>query len=154
MNLAALLLAGCRETPAESAPVPFCDSGPALVYEPSPETLFTTWPDDYWRVPTSDTPTGWRLGVGTDEYPATAEFAENFVENFDHATTLDGFGTTTPVAFQFAGDVSGLVTTGNATVADMQSNCTFVRITGAGLRESHVHDIAITREAPNYRQES
>lgn len=117
MNLAALLLAGCRETPAESAPVPFCDSGPALVYEPSPETLFTTWPDDYWRVPTSDTPTGWRLGVGTDEYPATAEFAENFVENFDHATTLDGFGTTTPVAFQFAGDVSGLVTTGNATVA-------------------------------------
>ncbi len=44
--------------------------------------------------------------------------------------------------------------TGNATVAEMQSNCTFVRITGAGLRESHVHDIAITREAPNYRQES
>jgi IMP dehydrogenase len=44
--------------------------------------------------------------------------------------------------------------TGNATVADMQKNCTFVRITGAGLRESHVHDIAITREAPNYRQES
>ncbi len=44
--------------------------------------------------------------------------------------------------------------TGNATVADMQKNCTFVRITGAGLRESHVHDIAITREAPNYRQET
>ncbi|MFN4281432.1 MAG: IMP dehydrogenase [Alphaproteobacteria bacterium] len=44
--------------------------------------------------------------------------------------------------------------TGNATVAEMQQNCTFVRITGAGLRESHVHDIAITREAPNYRQES
>jgi len=44
--------------------------------------------------------------------------------------------------------------TGNATVAEMQSNCSFVRITGAGLRESHVHDIAITREAPNYRQDS
>jgi len=44
--------------------------------------------------------------------------------------------------------------TGNGTVADMQKNCTFVRITGAGLRESHVHDIAITRESPNYRQES
>ena len=44
--------------------------------------------------------------------------------------------------------------TGNATVAEMQQNCTFVRITGAGLRESHVHDIAITREAPNYRQDS
>jgi IMP dehydrogenase len=43
--------------------------------------------------------------------------------------------------------------TGNRTVADMQKNCRFVQITGAGLRESHVHDIAITREAPNYRQE-
>jgi IMP dehydrogenase len=40
--------------------------------------------------------------------------------------------------------------TGNRTIAEMQKNCTFVRITGAGLRESHVHDIAITREAPNY----
>jgi IMP dehydrogenase len=40
--------------------------------------------------------------------------------------------------------------TGNRTIADMQKNCTFVRITGAGLRESHVHDIAMTREAPNY----
>jgi IMP dehydrogenase len=35
----------------------------------------------------------------------------------------------------------------------MQRNCRFVQITGSGLRESHVHDIAITREAPNYRQE-
>jgi len=41
--------------------------------------------------------------------------------------------------------------TGNRTIAEMQKNCRFVRITGAGLRESHVHDIAITREAPNYR---
>jgi IMP dehydrogenase len=40
--------------------------------------------------------------------------------------------------------------TGNRTIAELQKNCTFVRITGAGLRESHVHDIAITREAPNY----
>jgi IMP dehydrogenase len=43
--------------------------------------------------------------------------------------------------------------TGNRTLAEMQKNCTFVRITGAGLRESHVHDIAITRESPNYRQD-
>jgi IMP dehydrogenase len=40
--------------------------------------------------------------------------------------------------------------TGNRTIPEMQQNCTFVRITAAGLRESHVHDIAITREAPNY----
>jgi len=43
--------------------------------------------------------------------------------------------------------------TGNRTIAEMQRNCKFVRITGAGLRESHVHDIAITRESPNYRQD-
>jgi IMP dehydrogenase len=43
--------------------------------------------------------------------------------------------------------------TGNRTIAEMQRNCTFVRITNAGLRESHVHDIAITREAPNYRHD-
>jgi IMP dehydrogenase len=43
--------------------------------------------------------------------------------------------------------------TGNQTIAEMQTNCQFVRITGAGLRESHVHDIAITREPPNYRQD-
>ncbi|NKB48513.1 MAG: IMP dehydrogenase [Alphaproteobacteria bacterium] len=41
--------------------------------------------------------------------------------------------------------------TGNATVGDMQEKCRFLRLTNAGLRESHVHDVAITREAPNYR---
>lgn len=41
--------------------------------------------------------------------------------------------------------------TGNANVADMRSKCQFVRITGAGLKESHVHDVQITRESPNYR---
>ena len=41
--------------------------------------------------------------------------------------------------------------TGNGTMAEMQRNCRFRRITNAGLRESHVHDVAITREAPNYR---
>lgn len=43
--------------------------------------------------------------------------------------------------------------TGNATITDMHTGCRFRRITGAGLRESHVHDVAITREAPNYRQD-
>jgi IMP dehydrogenase len=41
---------------------------------------------------------------------------------------------------------------GAATIADLQERARFVRITGAGLRESHVHDVQITREAPNYRQ--
>jgi IMP dehydrogenase len=43
--------------------------------------------------------------------------------------------------------------TGNANLEQMRTNCRFLRITSAGLRESHVHDVAITREAPNYRQE-
>ncbi|MBX6367749.1 MAG: IMP dehydrogenase [Rhodospirillales bacterium] len=43
--------------------------------------------------------------------------------------------------------------TGNRTIAELQRNARFVRITQAGLRESHVHDIAITREAPNYLRE-
>jgi len=41
--------------------------------------------------------------------------------------------------------------TGNPTLAEMRRNCVFQRITTAGLSESHVHDVAITREAPNYR---
>ena len=44
--------------------------------------------------------------------------------------------------------------TGAATLSDMHSRAKFVRITGAGLRESHVHDVTITEEAPNYRFES
>ena len=42
--------------------------------------------------------------------------------------------------------------TGSATVADFQERAQFVRITNAGLRESHVHDVTITRESPNYPQ--
>ncbi|MDQ3139179.1 MAG: IMP dehydrogenase, partial [Pseudomonadota bacterium] len=40
--------------------------------------------------------------------------------------------------------------TGAATIQELQARAQFVRITGAGLRESHVHDVTITREAPNY----
>ena len=40
--------------------------------------------------------------------------------------------------------------TGSATIPDLQERAEFVRITNAGLRESHVHDVTITREAPNY----
>ncbi|MFT6724954.1 MAG: IMP dehydrogenase [Arenicella sp.] len=41
--------------------------------------------------------------------------------------------------------------TGNANLADMRENCKFVQITSAGVAESHVHDVTITKEAPNYR---
>jgi len=41
--------------------------------------------------------------------------------------------------------------TGNASLASMRENCTFVQISHAGVTESHVHDVTITKEAPNYR---
>ena len=41
--------------------------------------------------------------------------------------------------------------TGNKDINQMQKNCVFKRISNAGLKESHVHDVTITREAPNYR---
>ncbi len=43
--------------------------------------------------------------------------------------------------------------TGNGTIAEMQTNCRLRRSTESGRRESHVHDVTITREAPNYRKE-
>jgi IMP dehydrogenase len=48
---------------------------------------------------------------------------------------------------------SGMGYCGAANLKDLQERARFVRITSAGLRESHVHDVIITREAPNYRIE-
>ncbi|MCE2510798.1 MAG: IMP dehydrogenase [Alphaproteobacteria bacterium] len=44
--------------------------------------------------------------------------------------------------------------TGNRTIDEMRQNCEFLRVTEGGQRESHVHDVTITREAPNYRQDN
>jgi IMP dehydrogenase len=44
--------------------------------------------------------------------------------------------------------------TGNVTLSEMQRNCNFIRVTDSGLREGHVHDVTVTREAPNYRVQS
>jgi IMP dehydrogenase len=65
-------------------------------------------------------------------------------------------GPVSAVLHQLVGGLkAGMHYTGAADIADLQRNTRFRRITGAGLRESHVHDVAITREAPNYRgQES
>ena len=55
------------------------------------------------------------------------------------------------VVHQLVGGVKAAMGyTGSRTIPDLQSRARFVRITGAGLRESHVHDVTITREAPNY----
>jgi len=63
-------------------------------------------------------------------------------------------GAASAVLHQLVGGLkAGMGYTGSATIEHLQKNTKFRRITGAGLRESHVHDVAITREAPNYRQE-
>jgi IMP dehydrogenase len=48
---------------------------------------------------------------------------------------------------------SGMGYTGCRNIAELQTKARFIRITSAGLRESHVHDVIITKEAPNYRVE-
>ncbi len=61
-------------------------------------------------------------------------------------------GSANAVVHQLVGGLrAAMGYTGSATVEDMRSNCSFVRITNAGLKESHVHDVQITRESPNYR---
>lgn len=57
--------------------------------------------------------------------------------------------------YQLVGGLrAGMGYLGAATVVDLQERARFIRITGSGLRESHPHDVAITREAPNYGLES
>ena len=62
-------------------------------------------------------------------------------------------GPISPVLHQLVGGLrASMGYVGGANIAEFQNRARFVRITGAGLRESHVHDVMITREAPNYRQ--
>ncbi|NJS37038.1 MAG: IMP dehydrogenase, partial [Brachymonas sp.] len=56
--------------------------------------------------------------------------------------------------FQLAGGIrASMGYCGCGTIADMHARAEFVEITAAGIRESHVHDVQITKEAPNYRAE-
>jgi IMP dehydrogenase len=60
-------------------------------------------------------------------------------------------GPAADVVHQLVGGIKAAMGyTGSATIPDLQARAQFVRITNAGLSESHVHDVAITREAPNY----
>jgi IMP dehydrogenase len=63
-------------------------------------------------------------------------------------------GTVAANVYQLLGGLrSGMGYCGTGSIADLQNNSKFVQITSAGLRESHVHDVIITEEAPNYRAE-
>jgi len=58
------------------------------------------------------------------------------------------------LSYQLVGGLrAGMGYCGCRTIADLQQNARFLRVTSAGLRESHVHDVIITKEAPNYRLE-
>ena len=60
-------------------------------------------------------------------------------------------GPASAVVHQLVGGIKAAMGyTGSATIEDLRKNANFVRITNAGLAESHVHDVSITREAPNY----
>jgi len=64
-------------------------------------------------------------------------------------------GPVSAVLHQMVGGLrAGMGYTGSPDIENLQRHAQFRRITGAGLRESHVHDVAITREAPNYRHEN
>jgi len=64
-------------------------------------------------------------------------------------------GTVADMVTQLVGGLrSGMGYTGCKNIKELQENAKFIRITSAGLRESHVHDVIITKEAPNYRIES
>ncbi len=61
-------------------------------------------------------------------------------------------GTVAEIVYQLVGGLrSGMGYTGSSQIEDLRTRARFVRITAAGLRESHVHDVVVTTEAPNYR---
>ncbi|MBL8287112.1 MAG: IMP dehydrogenase, partial [Rubrivivax sp.] len=63
-------------------------------------------------------------------------------------------GTVVAILFQMAGGLrASMHYCGCASIAEMQQRAEFVEISSAGMRESHVHDVQITKEAPNYRAE-
>ena len=63
-------------------------------------------------------------------------------------------GTLSDFVYQLVGGLrAGMGYAGCSTIAELQERAQFLRVTSAGLRESHVHDVIITKEAPNYRLE-
>jgi IMP dehydrogenase len=63
-------------------------------------------------------------------------------------------GTLVAIVHQLMGGVrAAMGYTGCGSIEEMRTKPRFVRITGAGMRESHVHDVTITKEPPNYRAE-
>jgi IMP dehydrogenase len=87
-----------------------------------------------------------------DRYAQEAEVSKLVPEGIEGRVPYKG--PLSEMVLQLVGGVrSGMGYCGAATISDLQQRGRFIRITSAGLRESHVHDVFITKEAPNYRLE-
>lgn len=93
-----------------------------------------------------------RPNLTARESPSSNRLAKFVPEGIEgrvpHRGPLEG------MVYQLVGGLrSGMGYLGCASITELQQNARFIRISGAGLRESHVHDVIITREAPNYHVE-
>jgi IMP dehydrogenase len=87
--------------------------------------------------------------AGAGNNPNTAKLVPEGIEG-----QVPYKGSVVQIIFQMAGGLkASMHYCGCANIADMQQRAEFVEITTAGIRESHVHDVQITKEAPNYRME-
>ena len=95
------------------------------------------------------------MAAGSDRYSVVQEMADSgkaVPEGVEGRVAYKGsLGALTD---QLVGGLkSGMGYVGARTLQELNEKGRFIRITAAGLRESHVHDVVITREAPNYRME-
>ena len=82
-----------------------------------------------------------------DQYSDLYDFSPIGYASFDH------HGSVLNIIYQLLGGIrSSMGYTGCANIPEMRTKPEFVRVTGAGMSESHVHDVTITKEAPNYRR--
>jgi IMP dehydrogenase len=95
------------------------------------------------------------MNAGSDRYSVvqdTSESGKSVPEGVEGRVPYKG--PLSALSDQLVGGLkSGMGYVGASTLKDLSAKARFVRITAAGLRESHVHDVVITREAPNYRME-
>lgn len=98
------------------------------------------------------------LGAMSQAHGSSDRYFQDTTENMEKLVPegIEGRvpykGSVLAIIHQLLGGIrSSMGYTGNATIEQMHQNAQFVRITSAGMRESHVHDVTITKEAPNYQ---
>lgn len=99
------------------------------------------------------------LGAMAQAQGSSDRYFQEFAENTEKLVPegIEGRvpykGKMKAVVHQLMGGVrASMGYTGSASIGDMQDHAEFVRVTSAGMHESHVHDVAVTKEAPNYRR--